>query len=364
MVDSSTPKALRLPKRALAVLRRRSSDKPNRIRTACGIFRLGVDSPHSHWLVGRGLCLYRVEDFALVPKNRRQAALELKIPLWSPFENTGRHCVWSGSAAMVWMWDADAAAPTADASAAPRILPETVFLPRGPDGAQVRVCQHGFELQHWRGDVLRDSLWLPNPPDGSDMRRFLSRQPRQPQPVAELPELPAAEESKPVHAAQPWAAPVTARDWLLGNERRIAVAAALAAAVAMAGLESRIWHVRSASAAAAETLAGRERDLGPLLADRAALANLRRLDEGLAAILARPSQALLMSLVDRAIPTAAATFHRWDYAGRELTVQIDDPALDAIAYIEALQREPLFEQVRVQLERGGKRLEIALQVRS
>ena len=363
MVDSSTPKALRLPKWALSVLRRRPTDKPNRICTARGISRLGVDSPHSHWLIGRGLCLYRVEDFAQVPKNRRRAALELKVPFWSPFKHTGRHCIWSGSTAMVWLWDADAAAPAPDAAAsdAPRILPETVFLPRGPDGVHVHACQDGFELQHWQDDVLRDSLWLPGPPDASDMRRFLARQ--QP-PVAELPQMPAAEESLPAHAAQPWAAPVTARDWLLGNEKRIAVAAVLAAAVAMAGLESRIWYVRSASAAAAGEIEAREQELGPLLADRAALANLRRLDEGLAAILAQPSQALLMSLVDRAIPTADATFHRWDYAGRELTVQIDDPALDAIAYIEALQREPLFEQVRVQLARGGQRLEIALQVKS
>ena len=51
--------------------------------------------------------MYRCEDFARVPKNRRRSALELRVPVWSPFERTGHHCVWSGSAAMVWLWNAE-----------------------------------------------------------------------------------------------------------------------------------------------------------------------------------------------------------------------------------------------------------------
>ena len=64
-------------------------------------------SPRRRWIVGRDLCLYRCEDFDNVPRGRRRAALELNIPVWSPFARTGHHCVWAGAAAMVWMWDAE-----------------------------------------------------------------------------------------------------------------------------------------------------------------------------------------------------------------------------------------------------------------
>ena len=52
--------------------------------------------------------MYRHEDCSRAcPRRKRRAALELKLPVWSPFERTGYHCVWSGSAAMVWFWDED-----------------------------------------------------------------------------------------------------------------------------------------------------------------------------------------------------------------------------------------------------------------
>ena len=93
---------------AFSRLRRRFSNKPNVIQTRQGTERLPFKSFHPHWIVGRGLCMYRSEDFGNVPRNKRRAALDLKLPLWSPFANTGHHCVWEGGKAMVWFWDADA----------------------------------------------------------------------------------------------------------------------------------------------------------------------------------------------------------------------------------------------------------------
>ena len=93
---------------AFSRLRRRFSNKPNVIQTRQGAQRLPFRSYHPHWIVGRGLCMYRSEDFGNVPRNKRRAALNLKLPLWSPFASTGHHCVWEDGRAMVWFWDADA----------------------------------------------------------------------------------------------------------------------------------------------------------------------------------------------------------------------------------------------------------------
>ena len=78
--------------------------------------------------------------------------------------------------------------------------------------------------------------------------------------------------------------------------------------------------------------------------------------------LGEPSQAYLMSVVDRAIPNEDAVFRQWSYQQRELTVTVQDPSLDPIAYIERLEEEPLFRQVRTQLARDADSLEITLEV--
>ena len=162
---------------AFSRLRRRFSNKPNVIQTRQGTERLPFKSFHPHWIVGRGLSMYRSEDFGNVPRNKRRAALDLKLPLWSPFASTGHHCVWEGGKAMVWFWDADAvpatsAGPahadpddnpdtlstTANSRTQPRMRPETVFLRRLDDGVVLQPCREGFELQHWRDPRARTLL--------------------------------------------------------------------------------------------------------------------------------------------------------------------------------------------------------------
>ena len=62
----------------------RLNPMPSRPRQARARSRSG--RPASNWIVGRGLCMYRLEDFTAVPRGRRRAALDFKLPLWSPFE--------------------------------------------------------------------------------------------------------------------------------------------------------------------------------------------------------------------------------------------------------------------------------------
>ena len=354
-------------------LRRLFSNRPNHIQTREGAQAFPFRSRHPHWIVGRGLCMYRCEHFGGVPRGRRRSALELKLPVWSPFVRTGHHCVWSGDSAMVWFWDQDKVADArgakggrlrggaARAAAQVRVLPETVFHARKPDGVCLQPCHEGHELQHWRGDLLVDSLWYPQPPRARQVEGFLGRQEgptrsARPESVVEIP--------GDGIGLEPWSTSLTPREWIETNERALVATCLIALILAIAWQEARFWKVHHLEREITTELARMEDRLGPLLEARNELLRLRRTNRALAELLGEPSQARLMSLVDRALPSAEAEFREWRYQQRELKFVIEDPDPDPIAYVRALEAEPLFEQVRAEPVRGGdNRLEITMKVR-
>lgn len=348
----------------LGKLRRRFSDKPNAIQTRDGIARLPARSLYRHWIVGRGLCMYRCEDFTNVPKSRRPAALALQVPVWSPFENTGYHAAWSGSSAMVWFWDSDAVSvreqelfddPGPQSASRVRIRPETVFMPRKSDGVHLQACHEGFELQHWRGDVLRESFWLRDRPDEGRIDWFCRRQGI----ATEV----QGEAEAGVIAPEPWSGALSVQEWMLANERALAASVLAALVLVLVWQEVRIGKLNYLEEAAAAELAQMEEKLGPALSARNQLVGLRGRNETLAGILNLPSQALIIGLADRAVPGDSARFHQWRYQQGELRITVEDRNLDPIAYVRALEAVPLFEQVQVGQSRRNNRVEISLRVR-
>ena len=351
-------------RRRIEFLRRRFSNKPNVIQTRAGTASLPLRSLHPHWVVGRDLCMYRCEDFSNVPRNRRRAALQLKIPLWSPFQSTGWHCVWADAVAMVWFWDKDEVRVRADAfpgavAARARIVPETTFMPRRADGAYLARCWRGWELQCWRGDALRDAFWFAERPGGEELRARLARHGFG---AAAL--VAHAADAAPPLGAEPWRNRQAPGEWLMANERSLAAAAVLALALAAAWQEGRLWKLEGLNAAAEAELAAIEDNLGPIAAARAEAVRLRNRNDALAGFLNTPSQAWVMSLVDQAIPSETARFYEWRYQQGELTVVVEDAegALDTVAFVRALERQPLFDDVRVGRSRESDRVEVTLRV--
>ena len=359
---------------AVRRLRNRFARAGNAIQTRTGAEGLALKTVHPHWIVGRDLCLYRSEDFANVPRNRRDAAVLHRLPVWSPFQRTGHHCVFSGSVAMVWLWDADVVDPRPDLLdldsgaelARVRTVPETVFYPR-PEashrpgahgrggGLAIQQCHQGFELQFWRDDALVDSLWQPDRPDPARIEWFVARQ-ELTDAAADAPAEPA-----PAAAGEPWAFPITPRAWLLANERNLVIAG-LALAVAVAGFqEARHWRLHVATRAAESELAEIDNELAPVLGARAELAALNRRAERLAGLLDTPSQAFVMARVDAALPDPTTEFRGWRYQRGELVVILGDRGLDTVAAVAALQGESLFTGVEPgQAQQGG--MEIRLRV--
>ena len=354
---------------AFSRLRRRFSNKPNVIQTRQGTKRLPFKSFHPHWIVGRGLCMYRSEDFSNVPRNKRRDALDLQLPIWSPFARTGHHCVWEGGRAMVWFWDADAihddADPTTEPKPArtpPRIRPETVFLPRISDGAALQQCREGFELQHWRNRVLERSHWFRQRPDQARIESVLAQWGAHAGPG------PAAQESDGQAAAddathEPWSSAPTPREWLETNERALAAAALLILVLTATWHEARYWQALHLQQAAAEEFTALQQDLDPILSARNEMLALRGRNLVLSEILREPSQAYLMGLVDGAIPSPDARFRQWSYQQGELSVVVADEQADPIAYVRAFEAVPIFEQVVAEQGRRANEIRMTLQVR-
>ena len=359
---------------ALSKLQRLFFGKPNAIQTAAGARPLAFRSSASNWIVGRGLCMYRREDFTAVPRGRRRAALEFKLPVWSPFEHTGYHAVWRGGVAMVWFWDSDkiASGRAESATLLPtnrdpsrsrlRIMPETVFYPRKPDGLHLQPCVEGFELQYWRANVLADAFWFPERPQASQLSWFVARQ----EGDGGAPSL-AIDDTTPTAgepmAPEPWSVSADPREWLAANQRLLAAACLVPLVVVLLWQEARYWKTRHLGEAAGRGLDSLQVQLTPIFEARKELLDLRRTNLALLDALREPSQARLMDAVGRAIPSPEAEFREWRYQRGELTVLIEDRKPDPIAYIRSLEALPLFDQVKAKPSRHRDHLEITLKVR-
>ena len=360
-----------MTRRTLSKLRRLFSNQPNVIQTADGVRRLAANALHKHWIVGRGLCMYRCERFANVPRNRRRAALELNLPLWSPFARTGHHCVWADDTAMVWFWDASQVRSRVqegdgedmadffdgvDAVDRIRVRPETVFHSRKANGFHLQTCQHGFEMQYWHDGALSGSFWLPERPDRQRIDWFLASVGAS----AGADEWTAAAIPAEL-AAEPWATPETPQEWLLRNERRLALAALATFLVVAAWQEARIWRMQWSADAAAAELAQRSEELGSTLATRAEVRRLHRRNVDLARFLNIPSQARLMGLVHETLPDATAQFQEWRYNQGDLNVVLNGPDIDPVAYVRGLERA--FDQVDLSQAQKPEHIEIGLKAR-
>lgn len=336
------------------------------IQTRSGAFPLPQPSLSRHWIVGRGLCMYRYEEFAHVPRAKRRPALALKLPVWSPFRNTGFHSVWMGSAAMVWFWDADAVGGRTSQAAGrehgepTRVLPEPVFYPRKPDGVHMQACREGFDLQHWRADALLDSFWFPARPDDRQTDWFLARCGIEASAADVVVPPPRTSAFDP----EPWAARVSPREWLEANEATVVAAGMLALAMLALWQEVRFRKTQYLTQTVEAAFARIQDEIAPLLQARNELVRLSRRNLALSDLLATPSQAHLMGEVDRALPSTAATFHEWRYQRGSLSIVIEDAAADPIAYVRALEAHPLFDQVKAEQARKVGRLKISMRVKT
>lgn len=357
----------------LSKLQRLFLGKPSAIQTEDDTRRLPLRSSVPYWIVSRRLCLFRCEDFGAIPRARRHAALEFKLSVWSPFERTGHHVVWAGGLAMIWFWDNDkiAAARARYPALFPRAgrwslsrlqtLPETMFYPRQAEGLCLQSCADGFELQNWRANVLVDSLWLPSHPQESQLSGFLARQEVRFAPLALTMEQLEAQ-SGSMMGAEPWSVSVDPQAWFTANRRAVGTVCVLALLMVVLWQEVRYWKVSELNQSVLQKFERVQERLTPILDAQSELMQLRQRNLALLRILEEPSQAHLMSEIDRALPSEDAELKEWRYLQGRLTVLIEDQRPDPVAYVRALEASPTFSQVRAVPVPDGDRLEITMTV--
>ena len=346
--------------KSLQDLRRRFSRRPNFIQGRRDATRLPRPSLSAHWILGRGLCMYRCENFDHVPRARREAAVRLQVPGWSPFERTEHYAVWAGGDAMVWYWDADAVdreamrAQFAEAGADPArclVLPETVFRPRQANGLCLQRCAEGFEIQYWRDSLLLSAVWSLERPSAQRVVLFAERQGAAAEAV-EVDEL----------LAEPWAAQMSPREWLVANELRVAAGLALVLSTLLIGQAGRHWKLVLAGQGADRDFAAIQEEVAPFMAARNEQRRLSGINDRLDDLLREPSQAYLMGLIDQALPNLEARFAAWHYQQGELKVVVEDAAVDPVQYVRLIEELPVLTDVRVEQARGRNRIELTMQV--
>lgn len=309
--------------------------------------------------------MYRCEEFGHVPRAKRRPALELKLQVWSPFDTTDSHCLWAGSTAMLWFWDAEAVrgarfegTVSREDTERVRVLPETVFFPRKSDGVHLQACHEGFELQYWRADVLRDAFWFAQRPDENQTDWFLARLGFSVSAAdLDVPHVPSS-----ALDSEPWAGRMSPRAWLETNEPTLVAACGLVLTMALLWQEVRFRKLHHLVRTAAVASSRIQDEVAPLVRARNELVRLRTRNRALSEVLATPSQAYVMNEVDRTLPSPSATFHQWRYRRGELSVLVEDAAPDPISYVRALEAHPLFHRVKAEPDRKADRLKISMDV--
>lgn len=303
--------------------------------------------------------MFRVEDFEHVPKAKRELAVKHQVPVWSPFTRTGYHCVWHGSNAMVWFWDEalvieqQAEAEDHGTPVTYRSLPETVFLPRAQEGVVIQQCGEGYDVQLWRDGLLAESAWYATEPPAPGVSALLGRSAS------------GATEAVRQHAspsAEPWGVQLAPGEWLLANEARLVLGCLLLLSALAVGQEVRYWRIVMLTQSVTADFQALQAEVGPLLTARNQTQELRERNRAMAAIVGSPSQALLMSLLDDALPNETAEFRQWNYQQGELRVVVEDENMNPMAYVRSLEAQPLFTNVRAEQARGRNRIELTMTV--
>jgi hypothetical protein len=303
--------------------------------------------------MGRGQCLYRCEDFTIIPKAKRPAALSTQLKLWSPFGDTDYYCFWAEGWAMIWYWS-KGSENLPEGNERWQVLPESVFHVRAENGFCLNSLYEGFELQYWNDGVLRHSMWQLESPEQYQIMRFL-----QGAGIREIPD-DISDESSALNEV--WESDLTPVELLINNERLIVALALVVLSCVFVWHEARITKTNYETRSIESKLVDMQDELLPLLSARKELQASRSRNQFFTNMINTPTQAHMMVLVSNKLPSEEAKYREWQYQKGELKFVIEDASLDPIVYVRALQSEPLFNEVRAEQARGKDRIQIILQV--
>lgn len=318
-------------------------------------------------MLSRALCRFIRIDLSRLPANKRASALNLQLPQWSPYRDSGYAVAWSDGVASVWCWDQ---APIDAALVARglkphslRKIPETLLRPRQAEGFSLLACLDGFEGQCWGASQLLASRWWPALPDAAALLAF--------QRDANLPldqQLTTALVQDLALQARPWAAFGGARaDVAEVSTPEMLVYSLLALALGLPAMAMGVDQYRLGQAIAARQaeIARLSEQSKPLLDARdTALAALQQI-KALDALQPFPSPLVLMVAVARALPEAVF-LKEWEMSDGQLKILVSSPEanISGSAYVSALEQSRLFADIKMITQPEPKQMGFAMGLRS
>lgn len=287
----------------------------------------------------------------------------MKIPSLSPYRTAEHYAVWRGGYAFLWMWDRtvrqELAQGIADAPRRYRCLPESLLqspVEEGvPVGLRLLKVMHGYDLQVWKQGILLLSLYYRELPSLEQIR-FATRGVVGVD-ASHVPEVQGIE-----YLQTPWAAAGGAgvdSAWERWVPHGLAAVLLLGGTVELTQGALSWWGTSGLRAKHAQLI----KEIEPLLDARSraqqAVSQSLKIQQQ---IQATPSQVELMNRVAGLLPQDSR-LTTWRFDGRELALQISTTNMDPRFFVQRLQGEGQFHDVRVEPSSRDDGLQLVMSLR-
>ena len=316
-------------------------------------------------MLSRALLRFHRFDLTGVPANKREPALRLRLAQWSPYRDADHCVIWNGERATVWCWDGarirERVGPAGRSRWRAILIPETLLVEPGSEGARLVACIDGLEGQLWRQGELLSSRWWPKQPTPDEWATFL----RDAGQTVEDGKVPAVR--RPSQLDRPWASPrsVTAA---ASSQRALEwiVYAGLSGVLLLASLGLALQYARlylADSSVKGQLQASHGRASTLLQARNAALADASRIRD-LIALGGYPDQLRLMAATAEALPEDGTYVSQWLFEQGRLTVTFGATNRDLAGsqIIANLQGLPYFTDIRAVPGNDARTLQLTMRV--
>lgn len=319
--------------------------------------------PHSYWLIGIDLCLYTSLALPELAPALRKNYIHQRVQQLSPFKETAYYSFEQAGTIQVWLWDKSAEAEVGDherkLGVQFKVVPEQLFLSSVEQGLVNRQTEQYSLLEYWRSGALLASSLVDTASSADQRQNFVEG-------LGLEGELPSGGWQELEFSRQPYP-----RDWVSfwskSNLTRPRVFNTLLLslclmAVAFVAGQSAGWYLELEEKKTA--MESQFSQLQPLLVQREKTLGMMTVNKAREALIHRSSLILVAAEFEYLVGSLYEEMLEWNLDRGNLQTVLKDKTINSRAYLEALERSPLFESVKVQPDIRPDAISIQAQVMS
>ena len=287
----------------------------------------------------------------------------MKLQGSSPYRSCGHYAVWRGGVALLWMWDQEVQQQllqgASDAPKRLRCIPESLLQPPMEllEGLQARLLavRRGFDLQVWQTGRLLLSIYFRSAPSAAEVKLALRSIPG-----AEGLAVPQVDAGH--YLATPWAAmggQGIHSDWERWIPHGLVAALLLGVSFELTQGVAWWWWERGLQNDHAQLVKQIETLLDARNRAQQANAEATLLYQRMQAA---PAQIALLKQLHGLLPSDSRLLS-WRFRGDELALQISTGNMDPRFFVQRLQDDGKFRNVRVEPSSRGEGLQLTMALR-